>query len=169
MSFPLSLGSPNIRVVLSVWPPGSTIYLRESVALRCSVEAGANYSWTYHWFRHTSHKLVTPNARHMISGDGYSITGVAKADGGSYWCRAERNGSTTPLLSDPAHLTVSGETTFSLITVHWLVVTPTYCTHLSRRADPTLFGSDPQQPTALPRGALLSPVPCCVWEQLHRE
>uniref|UniRef100_A0A4W5R0M2 Immunoglobulin domain-containing protein n=1 Tax=Hucho hucho TaxID=62062 RepID=A0A4W5R0M2_9TELE len=34
-----SKGSPNIRVVLSVWPPGSTIYLMESVALRCSVEA----------------------------------------------------------------------------------------------------------------------------------
>ncbi|KAM9480509.1 sialoadhesin-like isoform 1-T1 [Salvelinus alpinus] len=112
-----SKGSPNIRAVLSVWPPGSTIYIRESVALGCSVEAGANYSWTYHWFRHTSHKLVTPNARHMISGDSYSITGVAKADGGSYWCQAERNGSTTPLLSDPAHLTVSELTPPSLAVI----------------------------------------------------
>ncbi|XP_019904501.1 sialoadhesin-like isoform X2 [Esox lucius] len=86
---------------------GSTIFLKECVTLRCSVGAGANLSWTYQWFRDEVQKRGTPNARHLVIGDSYFITAVARADSGSYWCQAERNGSNTHLLSNRVHLTVS--------------------------------------------------------------
>lgn len=107
--FCLSAETPEVSV--SVWPPGSNIYPGECMLLRCSVASGSRSVWTYRWFRNKPHTALTPNPRHLASHDSYSITGVTREDGGSYWCQAERRGrnSTTVLLSDPARLTVSGE------------------------------------------------------------
>ncbi|KAM6963028.1 uncharacterized protein FYW47_008658 [Aplochiton taeniatus] len=97
------------RPTLSVWPPGSSIYLGESVSLRCSVPWSIRWVWTYRWFKDTPHAALTSNPRHLVHGDSYSIIAVGTADWGSYWCQAEGKGanSTTLLLSDPANLTVS--------------------------------------------------------------
>ncbi|XP_029906043.1 pregnancy-specific beta-1-glycoprotein 4-like [Myripristis murdjan] len=97
------------EVTVSVWPPGSNIYPGECMLLRCSVVSGSRSVWTYQWFRNKPHMALTPNPRHLASHDSYSITGVTREDGGSYWCQVERRGSnsTTVLLSDPARLTVS--------------------------------------------------------------
>ncbi|XP_034561671.1 uncharacterized protein LOC117828570 [Notolabrus celidotus] len=83
----LLLDSANVSV--SVWPPGSNIYLDESVLLRCTVESDSSFVWSYQWLRHRLHPAQTPNPRHLVSGDSYSITAVTREDAGSYQCQAE--------------------------------------------------------------------------------
>lgn len=96
---------------MSVWPPGSNIYLGESVLLQCTVESNSSFVWSYRWFRHKLRTAQTSNPRHLISGDSYSITAVATEDAGSYWCQAERRDSNTTMvrLSQLTTLSVSGE------------------------------------------------------------
>uniref|UniRef100_UPI0037E7E6C8 limbic system-associated membrane protein-like n=1 Tax=Semicossyphus pulcher TaxID=241346 RepID=UPI0037E7E6C8 len=97
-----------LKVSVSVWPPGSNIFLGESVLLRCTVES--NSSFVYRWFRHNPHPALTPNPRHLVSGDSYSITAVTREDAGRYQCqveRRERNISSVVILSQPAALRVS--------------------------------------------------------------
>ncbi|XP_044054277.1 sialoadhesin-like [Siniperca chuatsi] len=98
------------KVSVSVWPPGSNIYLGECVLLQCTVESNSSFVWSYRWFRHKPHTAPTPNLRHLVSGDSYSITAVMREDAGRYWCQAERwesNITSVVLLSQPATLSVS--------------------------------------------------------------
>lgn len=100
----------SLRVSMSVWPPGSNIYLGECVLLQCTVESNSSFVWSYRWFRHKPHPAPTPDPRHLVSGDSYSITAVTREDAGSYWCQAKRRGSNTTsvvLHSQPATLSVS--------------------------------------------------------------
>lgn len=97
------------QVGVSVWPQGLNIYLEESVLLHCSMESNSSSVWTYRWFRHRPDSAPTPNPRHLVSGDSYSITAVTREDGGSYQCRAERgegNISSVMILSQPVVLRV---------------------------------------------------------------
>lgn len=97
---------------MSVWPPGSNIYLGECVLLQCTVESNSSSVWSYRWFRDEPHLSPTPNPRHLVSGDSYSITEVTREDAGSYWCQAGRRESNTTSVvsrSQPATLSVSGE------------------------------------------------------------
>lgn len=106
-----------MRVSVSLWPPGPNIYVGECVLLQCTVdtnsmESNSSFMWSYRWFRHKPHATLTPNPRHLVSGDSYSITAVTKEDTGRYWCLAERwktNTSSVVVLSQPAALTVTGE------------------------------------------------------------
>ncbi|XP_075943396.1 high affinity immunoglobulin gamma Fc receptor I-like [Anarhichas minor] len=103
---------------ISVWPPGSNIYLGECVLLRCSVESSLGSAWSYRWFKHQS--ASTPNPRHRVSGDSYSITAVTGEDAGRYRCQAKRwesNTSSVELLSQPAVLSVSELPPPSLLTL----------------------------------------------------
>ncbi|XP_029988257.1 carcinoembryonic antigen-related cell adhesion molecule 1-like [Sphaeramia orbicularis] len=108
-----------LKVSVSVWPPGSSIHLGESVFLQCTVKFNSSFVQLYRWFRHTPHTALSLNPRHLVSGDSYSITGVTREDTGSYWCQAEwREGNTTMVfLSEPATLGVSDHPPPSLIMV----------------------------------------------------
>lgn len=100
----------TLKVSVSVWPPGPTLYLGECALLLCAVESNSSVMWSYRWFRHKAHLGPAPNTRHLASGDSYSIAAVSEDDAGSYWCQAERresNSSSVVLLSRPAELTVS--------------------------------------------------------------
>ncbi|XP_041791145.1 Fc receptor-like protein 6 isoform X2 [Chelmon rostratus] len=100
----------SLRASVSVWPPGSNIYLGDCVLLQCSVESNSSVAWSYRWFRHKPHLAPTPDPRHLFSGDSYSITAVTREDAGSYWCQAERRGSNATSVvfhSQPAKLSVS--------------------------------------------------------------
>ncbi|KAM7012002.1 limbic system-associated membrane protein-like [Tautogolabrus adspersus] len=100
----------SVKVSVSVWPPGSNIYLDESVLLHCTVDSNSSFVWRFQWFRHKPHPASTPNPRHLVSGDSYSITAVTREDEGSYQCQVEqreRNISSVVLLSQPVNLRVS--------------------------------------------------------------
>ncbi|KAF6733116.1 Peroxidasin-like [Oryzias melastigma] len=73
-----------------MWPPGSEVYIGESVFLHCRMASNSSFGWTYLWYRDTPHTASTPNLRHSVSGDSYSITAVKEEDAGSYWCKAEQ-------------------------------------------------------------------------------
>ncbi|XP_051233834.1 uncharacterized protein LOC127350852 isoform X2 [Dicentrarchus labrax] len=108
----------TLKVSVSVWPPGSNLYLGECVLLQCTVQSNSSFVWSYQWFRQKPHTAPTPNPRHLVSGDSYSITAVTREDAGSFWCQAERwEGNTTSvlLLSQPATLSVSELSPPSLI------------------------------------------------------
>ncbi|XP_030288885.1 uncharacterized protein LOC115591226 isoform X2 [Sparus aurata] len=100
----------TLKVSVSLWPPGSNIYLGECVLLQCTVESNSSSVWSYRWFRDEPHLSPTPNPRHLVSGDSYSITEVTREDAGSYWCQAGRRESNTTSVvsrSQPATLSVS--------------------------------------------------------------
>uniref|UniRef100_A0A3Q2VS51 Ig-like domain-containing protein n=1 Tax=Haplochromis burtoni TaxID=8153 RepID=A0A3Q2VS51_HAPBU len=77
-----------LKTVVSVWPPGSKVYLGESVLLKCAVESNSTAQWGF---------------EHVVSNDSYFITAVTREDAGSYRCKA---GQTS---SQPVELIVSGE------------------------------------------------------------
>lgn len=83
--------------IVSLWPKSSEIYLGESVLLQCRVKSNSTFGWTYHWNRTKAHAALTPNPRHMVSGDSYSIMAVTMEDEGRYWCKAEQRGSNTTI------------------------------------------------------------------------
>ena len=111
-SLSLCPSAETLKVSVSVWPPGSNIYLGECVLLQCTVESNSSFVWSYRWFRHKPHLDPTPNPRHLVSGDSYSITALTREDAGSYWCQVkpwEINTTSVGLLSQPTTLSVSGE------------------------------------------------------------
>ncbi|KAM8874728.1 Fc receptor-like protein 2 isoform 1-T1 [Spinachia spinachia] len=100
---------------VSVWPPGSEVFLGESVLLLCTVESGSGFQWSFSW----SEPAATTDPRHRVSGDSYTIAAVTREDAGRYRCRAEgrRSGaSSVELLGPPAVLSVSGRPPPSLLT-----------------------------------------------------
>lgn len=100
----------SVNVSLSVWPPGSNIYLDESVSLQCIVESNHSLDWAYVWIIRRLHPPPIPNPRHLVLGDTYSITVVTRKDEGSYQCQAElREGNITfvEILSQPVVFRVS--------------------------------------------------------------
>ncbi|XP_062419511.1 sialoadhesin-like [Pungitius pungitius] len=100
---------------VSVWPPGSEVFLGESVLLLCTVESGSGFQWSFSW----SEPAATPDPRHRVSGASYSIAAVTREDAGLYHCRAEGRGSgasSVALLSPPARLSVSERPPSSLLT-----------------------------------------------------
>eukprot|EP00066_Takifugu_rubripes_P023599 XP_011612865.1 PREDICTED: Fc receptor-like protein 1 [Takifugu rubripes] len=101
----------DLKVSVSVWPPGSNIFVGECVFLQCTVESNATFVWNYQWFRQKPQPGPTPRRRHLVSGDGYFIAAVTREDAGGYWCQAERWRSNTSLvlLSQPTVFTVSEE------------------------------------------------------------
>ncbi|KAK9514596.1 hypothetical protein VZT92_026626 [Zoarces viviparus] len=117
-AFALQVATTKETLKISVWPPGSNIYLGECVLLRCSVESSLGSAWSYRWFKHRS--ASNPNPRHRVSGDSYSITAVTGEDAGRYRCQAKRwesNTSSVELLSQPAVLSVSELPPPSLLTL----------------------------------------------------
>ncbi|XP_032381916.1 neogenin isoform X1 [Etheostoma spectabile] len=112
----------TLKASVSVWPPGSNIYLGEYVLLQCSVESNSSFAWSYQWLKHKPRAALasTSNPRHLVSGDSYSITTVTREDAGSYRCQAERwesNRSSVVLFSQPATLSVSELPPPSLLTL----------------------------------------------------
>ncbi|XP_034387484.1 uncharacterized protein LOC117730087 [Cyclopterus lumpus] len=120
MEVPVS-PAETLKVSVTLWPPGSNVYVGECVLLRCLVESSSGSAWGYRWFKHkarpptpiqtqTQTQTLTPSPRHRVSGDSYSIVAVTREDAGGYRCRAERRASNaTPvaLLSEPAVLSVT--------------------------------------------------------------
>ncbi|CAK6956081.1 uncharacterized protein LOC128361794 [Scomber scombrus] len=98
-----------LKVSVFVWPKGSTIYLGEWVLLRCAVESNSSNVLRYSWLRPKTQAAQTPNPRHLVSGDSYSITVVTREDADSYQCQVESRSSntTTKVLSEPVTLSVS--------------------------------------------------------------
>lgn len=98
---------------MSARPPGSNIYLGESVLLQCTVKSNTSFVWRYQWFRQRPHRALTPNPRHLVSGDSYSIKAVTREDAGGYQCQAEpwesSNSTSGKILSEPVELSVLGE------------------------------------------------------------
>ncbi|KAK1896970.1 Cell adhesion molecule-related/down-regulated by oncogene [Dissostichus eleginoides] len=111
----------TLKVSVSVWPPGSNVYLGECVLLQCSVESNSSFVWSYGWLKHSPHAdPPTPNPRHLVLGDSYSITAVTREDAGSYQCQARRwdsNSSSVEFLSQTATLSVSELPSASLLTL----------------------------------------------------
>nr|XP_057928270.1 uncharacterized protein LOC131129118 isoform X2 [Doryrhamphus excisus] len=103
--------SKDLKVSVSVWPPGSKVFLEECVVLQCTVISNSTFIWRYQWFRHKPNtaQKTQENPRHSVSGDSYSITAVTWEDAGSYWCQAERSDSngTMVSLNGPTTLSVS--------------------------------------------------------------
>uniref|UniRef100_A0AAQ4PED6 Ig-like domain-containing protein n=1 Tax=Gasterosteus aculeatus aculeatus TaxID=481459 RepID=A0AAQ4PED6_GASAC len=100
---------------VSVWPPGSKVFLGESVLLLCTVESGSGFQWSFNW----SEPAANPDPRHRVSGDSYFIAAVTREDAGAYRCRADGRRSGAPsvaLLAPPAVLSVSGRPPPSLLT-----------------------------------------------------
>lgn len=97
------------QVSVSVWPPGSNIYLGECLLLQCTVESNSSSGWSYRWSRRSHASVPAPNPRHLVSGNTYSITAVTKDDAGSYRCQAKSNKSSVVLFSRPTTFSVSGE------------------------------------------------------------
>ncbi|CAI5640123.1 unnamed protein product [Oreochromis niloticus] len=96
-----------LKTVVSVWPPGSKVYLGESVLLKCTVESNSTAEWSFEWDKPKT--VLTLNPRHLVSNDSYFITAVTREDAGSYRCKA---GQTS---SQPVELNVSELTPPSLI------------------------------------------------------
>lgn len=103
------------NLTVTVWPPGSSIYLGECVLLQCTVKSNSTFTWNYRWYRHRLHTALTPNPRHLVSGDSYSITAVTRDDAGTYWCEADQRERNTSRLSSQAVLAVSGEQQLELL------------------------------------------------------
>ncbi|XP_062397569.1 titin isoform X2 [Sardina pilchardus] len=61
----------------------SVFYTTESVSLKCEV-AETTEGWTYLWYK-DNNPIGDNNSQH-------TLTSVVPADGGSYWCRVERDG-----------------------------------------------------------------------------
>ncbi|XP_049588267.1 limbic system-associated membrane protein isoform X2 [Syngnathus scovelli] len=98
------------RVSVTVWPPGTKVFLGECVLLRCTVESNSTLAWTYRWFRNEPRPTrMGKDPRHLLSGGSYSITAVAREDAGRYWCQAECSDTNTTkaVLSGPVSLSVS--------------------------------------------------------------
>ncbi|XP_061743906.1 uncharacterized protein LOC133543384 isoform X2 [Nerophis ophidion] len=112
----------DLKVSVSVWPPGSKVFLEECVMLRCTVESNATFLWSYRWFRHKPDTMQkTPeNPRHRISGGSYLITAVTREDAGTYWCRVHRSDSNSSVAF------LSGSTTLSVsdLSLPSLTLTP---------------------------------------------
>lgn len=107
---PVSASKETLKVSVSVWPPGSNIYLGESVLLQCTVESNSSFVWRFVWFSVLPQPAPTPNPRDLVSGDSYSIIAVTREDAGSYQCQAkqwESNSTSVVLDSQPVVLTVS--------------------------------------------------------------
>ncbi|KAM9386377.1 cell adhesion molecule CEACAM5-like isoform 2-T2 [Pholidichthys leucotaenia] len=94
----------DLKPVVSVWPPGSRIYLGESVVLWCTVASNLTSEWRYQWHRDKP-AANTSIPRHMVSNDSYSITAVTWEDEDSYRCTAKN--STVELRSQPVVLSVA--------------------------------------------------------------
>lgn len=95
-----------LKPVVSVWPPGSKVYLGESVLLKCTVESNSTVEWKFEWDKPKT--VLTPNPGHLISNDSYFITAVTREDAGNYRCKAAH------AYSQPAELIVSELTPPSL-------------------------------------------------------
>ena len=107
-----SFFAEEIKVSVSVWPPGSNIFVGECVFLQCRVKSNASLLWSYRWFKQKAQPARTSRARHLIAGDSYIIAAVTRQDAGAYWCQAERwlsNTSSLVLLSQPTTFSVKGE------------------------------------------------------------
>ncbi|XP_077572775.1 uncharacterized protein LOC144196458 [Stigmatopora nigra] len=100
----------DLKVILTLWPPDTMVFLGECLLLQCTVEGNSTFDWHYHWFRNEPNtSRIAKNPRHMLSGGSYSITAVTREDGGRYWCQAQPNDNATKtLLSRPITLNVSG-------------------------------------------------------------
>ncbi|XP_061539905.1 high affinity immunoglobulin gamma Fc receptor I-like isoform X1 [Phycodurus eques] len=98
------------KVSVTVWPPGTEVFLGECVLLWCAVESDATLAWNYRFFQNEPRATqMTKKPRHLLSGGTYSITAVTREDAGRYWCQAERSDSnaTVALFSRPVTLNVS--------------------------------------------------------------
>ncbi|KAM9762518.1 sialoadhesin-like isoform 1-T1 [Menidia menidia] len=95
------------QAVVSVWPPGSKVYLGECVVLRCCLRTNSTSAWTYRWYRDGRPAAAAPLPGHLVSGENYSIPVVTREAAGSYWCKAEQRGANASVTAEPVVLSVS--------------------------------------------------------------
>ncbi|XP_077391060.1 uncharacterized protein LOC144027426 isoform X2 [Festucalex cinctus] len=99
------------KVSVTVWPPGTKVFLGECLLLRCTVASNSTLAWRYSWFwNEPDATRMGKNPRHLLSGSSYSITAVMREDAGRYWCQAEccsNSNTTVALQSRPVELSVS--------------------------------------------------------------
>ncbi|KAM4575656.1 uncharacterized protein V3H82_010146 [Fundulus diaphanus] len=86
------------ETIVSLWPKDSEIYLNESVLLQCRIKKNFTYGWFYQWNSSKPHHASVSNPRHMVSDENYTITAVTMEDADRYCCKAQHNGSDTPMV-----------------------------------------------------------------------
>ncbi|XP_048097969.1 immunoglobulin superfamily member 1-like isoform X2 [Alosa alosa] len=65
----------------------SVFYTNESVTLKCNITEDSE-GWTYLWYKGQDKKhILNTGSKSQLT-----LSSVAPADGGSYWCQAERSG-----------------------------------------------------------------------------
>ncbi|XP_076133520.1 Fc receptor-like protein 5 [Alosa pseudoharengus] len=65
----------------------SVFYTKESVTLKCSITEDSE-GWTYLWYKGQETNLIANSGAQSQ----HTLSSVAPADGGSYWCQVERAG-----------------------------------------------------------------------------
>ncbi|XP_047679142.1 B-cell receptor CD22-like [Tachysurus fulvidraco] len=115
--------SDPVKITVRVRPkptarvnPQSSVYIGDTVTLRCDIQDESVSSWQYSWYKDTSHRPVS-------SEQVYSISGVEVTHTGTYTCRGtERGGSRSSHSSDVITLTVSErpQTVLSVSPHSWL-------------------------------------------------
>ncbi|XP_035271114.1 high affinity immunoglobulin gamma Fc receptor I-like isoform X1 [Anguilla anguilla] len=100
--------SQDPRVTLTVEPPGPSVYVGETVSLRCGVSGDPPGNWTYRWLRGDPPAPCPQTRLRGAAGGRYTITAAETSDRGLYCCCAERGAPPTlSLPSNAVHLNVS--------------------------------------------------------------
>ncbi|KAG5849772.1 hypothetical protein ANANG_G00075250 [Anguilla anguilla] len=89
--------------------PGPSVYVGETVSLRCGVSGDPPGNWTYRWLRGDPPAPCPQTRLRGAAGGRYTITAAETSDRGPYCCCAERGAPPTlSLPSNAVHLNVSG-------------------------------------------------------------
>ncbi|XP_066500469.1 carcinoembryonic antigen-related cell adhesion molecule 5-like [Hoplias malabaricus] len=92
----------NPKVVLSI-KPDVQVFKRQTVTLRCGIEAGGDTEWTYIWYKNEG---VYP----LRTTQEITVHSVTESNSGKYSCKGKRiYDSQTSKLSNYVTLTVTGE------------------------------------------------------------
>ncbi|XP_043087734.1 sialoadhesin-like [Puntigrus tetrazona] len=96
--------------------PDQHVFRRETVTLRCDIDAEGVTIWKYSWYKDGSVSVFSEGQEH-------TFRSVTESDEGKYSCYgAEREGSRTSIISDEVTLTVSdkAQTVLSVSPQKWL-------------------------------------------------
>ncbi|XP_056306070.1 low affinity immunoglobulin gamma Fc region receptor II-like [Danio aesculapii] len=94
--------------------PDLHVFRRESVTLRCDINADGVSSWQYSWYKEGSDYAFSELQE-------YTLWFITESDAGKYSCiGTESKGSRRSLMSDAVPLTVSAQTALSVSPQNWL-------------------------------------------------